>query len=45
VAAAAVGCYAQLEFKDAYNRFKRDTTIIFLIFPRTNCCNTHSQST
>ena len=24
----------RLEFKDAYNKFKRDTTIIFLIFPR-----------
>ena len=32
----------QLEFKDAYNRFKRDTTIIFLIFPRTNTSSSSS---
>ena len=24
----------QLEFKDAYNKFKRDTTVIFVLFPR-----------
>ena len=24
----------QLEFKDAYNKFKRDTTVIFILFPR-----------
>ena len=34
-AAAAVSVLCQLEFKDAYNRFKRETTIIFVIFPGT----------
>ena len=34
----SVLCPCQLEFKDAYNRFKRETTIIFVIFPRQPRC-------
>ena len=34
----------RIEFKDAYNRFKRDTTAIFLIFPRQHHSSTRSRT-